>query len=127
VLIPLPETVYIDEVQGSDETGQGTQEAPFKTAVKALDFAGEEAKIQVKKDEEEYKEISASALKKAKKTLVEQQRKAKKQEEQRLKQEQDKQKKAEGDAKALEAAKSIVLSEDQSLPKASPVCANSPN
>jgi asparaginyl-tRNA synthetase len=120
VLIPLPETVYIDEVQGSDETGQGTQEAP-------LDFAGEEAKIQVKKDEEEYKEISASALKKAKKTLVEQQRKAKKQEEQRLKQEQDKQKKAEGDAKALEAAKSIVLSEDQSLPKASPVCANSPN
>ncbi|CAM0136082.1 asparagine--tRNA ligase [Umbelopsis sp. WA50703] len=114
-------TVYIDEVQGSDETGQGTQEAPFKTAVKALDFAGEEAKIQVKKDEEEYKEISASALKKAKKTLVEQQRKAKKQEEQRLKQEQDKQKKAEGDAKALEAAKSIVLSEDQSLPKASPI------
>lgn len=110
--------VYIDETKGSDETGQGTQDAPFKTAVKALDFAGENAKIQVKKDEEGYKEISASALKKAKKTLVEHQRKAKKQEEQRIKQEQESKLKAEGEAKALEAAKAITLSEDASLPKA---------
>ncbi|CAO3690854.1 unnamed protein product [Umbelopsis ramanniana] len=110
--------VYIDEVKGSDEAGQGTQDAPFKTAVKALDFAGENAQIQVKKDEEGYKEISASALKKAKKTLVEQQRKAKKQEEQKLKLEQESKSKAESEAKALEAAKAIVLTEDSSLPKA---------
>lgn len=115
------EAVYIDEVKGSDEAGQGTQDAPFKTAVKALDFAGENAQIQVKKDEEGYKEISASALKKAKKTLVEQQRKAKKQEEQKLKQEQESKSKAESEAKALEAAKAIVLTEDSSLPKAQPV------
>ncbi|KAG2186537.1 hypothetical protein INT44_002761 [Umbelopsis vinacea] len=110
--------VYIDEVKGSDEAGQGTQDAPFKTAIKALDFAGENAQIQVKKDEEGYKEISASALKKAKKTIVEQQRKAKKQEEQKLKQEQESKSKAENEAKALEAAKAIVLTEDASLPKA---------
>ncbi|KAH8553279.1 hypothetical protein BGW37DRAFT_485130 [Umbelopsis sp. PMI_123] len=110
--------VYVDELKGSDEVGQGTQDAPFKTAVKALDFAGETAKVQVKKDEEGYKEISASALKKAKKTLVEHQRKAKKQEEQRLKQEQESKSKAENEAKALEAAKAIKLTEDPSLPKA---------
>lgn len=101
--------------------GQGTQDAPFKTPVKALDFAGENAKIQVKKDEEGYKEISASALKKAKKTLIEHQRKAKKQEEQRIKLEQENKLKAEGEAKALEAAKAIKLTEDDSLPKATAV------
>ena len=60
-------------------------------------------------------------MKKAKKSLVEQQRKAKKQEEQKKKQEDEQAKKADEEAKALEHAKSIVLTEDESLPKAEKV------
>ncbi|KAI8391085.1 uncharacterized protein BYT42DRAFT_610342 [Radiomyces spectabilis] len=114
----IGETVYVDEVAGSDEAGNGTQSAPFKSALKALEAKGESVKILVKKDEEGFKEISGAALKKAKKTLAEQQRKKQKQEEQKLKQDEELKKKAEEEAKALEYAKSVVLTEDTSLPKA---------
>lgn len=112
---------YVDEIAGCDETGLGSEAAPFKTAIKALEKLGENAKVLIKKDAEGYKDISGAALKKAKKTLVEQQRKAKKLEEQKAKQEEEQKKKAEDEAKALEAAKSIVLTEDASLPAAKKV------
>lgn len=75
----------------------------------------------MKKDAEGFKDISGAALKKAKKSYAELQRKLKKQEEQRKKQEEEQAKKAEEEAKALEHAKSIVLTEDASLPSAKKV------
>lgn len=110
--------VFVDEVAGDDATANGSEAAPFKTVLKALEAKGDNIKVQIKKDAEGYKDISGAALKKAKKTLVEQQKKAKKLQEQQAKQDEDKKKKAEAEAKALEYAKSIVLKEDESLPKA---------
>ncbi|KAI9307482.1 hypothetical protein BJ944DRAFT_261853 [Cunninghamella echinulata] len=115
--LAISETVYIDEVEGSDDNN-GTEASPLKTPLKALEKHGENIKILVKKDAEGYKDISGAALKKAKKGLVELQRKLKKQEEQKKKQEEDLKKKQEEEAKVLERAKAIVLTEDSSLPKA---------
>lgn len=113
--------VHVDELAGSDGTGNGSAASPFKTVLKALETKGENVKVVVKKDAEGYKDVSGAALKKAKKTLVEQQRKLKKQEEQKQKQDEELKKKAEEEAKALERAKAIVLTEDSSLPKAEKV------
>lgn len=110
--------VFVDEVAGDDATANGSEAAPFKTVLKALEAKGDNVKVQVKKDAEGYKDISGAALKKAKKTIVEQQKKAKKLQEQQEKQNDEKKKKAEDEAKAIEYAKSIVLKEDASLPKA---------
>lgn len=90
--------------------------------LKAIEAKGDNIKVQIKKDAEGYKDISGAALKKAKKTFTEQQKKAKKLEEQQKKQDDDLKKKADDEAKALEYAKSIVLVEDKSLPKAEKVC-----
>ncbi|KAI9314259.1 hypothetical protein BX666DRAFT_1863172 [Dichotomocladium elegans] len=109
---------YVDEIAGSDETGTGAESAPLKTAVKAIELGGESVKILVKKDNEGFKDISGAALKKAKKSFVELQRKLKKQEEQKKKQEEEQAKKREEEAKALEQAKSVILKEDESLPAA---------
>ncbi|GAA5813818.1 Putative asparagine--tRNA ligase, cytoplasmic [Mucor flavus] len=116
--LSLAETVYIDEVAGDDSTGTGSETAPFKTVLKAIESKGENIKIQIKKDAEGYKDISGAALKKAKKSFAEQQKKAKKMQEQQKKQDDDLKKKADDEAKAIELAKSIVLVEDESLPKA---------
>ncbi|EMR10025.1 asparagine-tRNA ligase [Pneumocystis murina B123] len=62
--------LYIDEISGSDELGVGSIENPFKTAVKALEIGGEESLIYIRKSAgEEYKEITQTSLKKAKKSL----------------------------------------------------------
>lgn len=113
--------VFIDEVAGCDTKGNGTEATPFKSVIKALEAKGDNIKIQIKKDADGFKDISGAALKKAKKALAEQQKKAKKLEEQKSKQDADLQKKQEDEAKALEYAKSIVLSEDKSLPEAQQV------
>ncbi|CDH60342.1 asparaginyl-trna synthetase [Lichtheimia corymbifera JMRC:FSU:9682] len=110
--------IYVDELAGSDETGTGVESSPVKTALKAVELGGESVKILIKKDEEGFKDISGAALKKAKKAYTELQRKLKKQEEQKKKAEEEDAKKAEEEAKALEKAKSIVLTEDESLPAA---------
>lgn len=113
--------IYVDELAGSDETGTGVESSPVKTALKAVELGGESVKILIKKDEEGFKDISGAALKKAKKAYTELQRKLKKQEEQKKKAEEEDAKKAEEEAKALEKAKSIVLTEDESLPAAQKV------
>jgi asparaginyl-tRNA synthetase len=89
--------------------------------LKAIEVKGDNIKVQIKKDAEGYKDISGAALKKAKKTFAEQQKKAKKLEEQQKKSDDEQKKRAEEEAKALEYAKSIVLTEDASLPKAEKV------
>ncbi|KAI8373369.1 hypothetical protein EDC96DRAFT_557189 [Choanephora cucurbitarum] len=116
--LSLAETIYVDEIAGCDTNGQGTEAAPFKSVLKAIEAKGENIKIQIKKDAEGFKEISGAAFKKAKKTFAEQQKKAKKLEEQKKKQEDELKKKQEDEAKAIEYAKSVVLKEDESLPKA---------
>lgn len=113
--------IYVDELEGCDTNGQGTQDAPFKSVLKAIEVKGDNIKIQIKKDAEGFKEISGAAFKKAKKTFAEQQKKAKKLLEQQKKQEEELKKKLEDEAKALEHAKSIVLTEDTSLPPAKKV------
>lgn len=105
---------------GADQ-GTGNETSPLKTILKALDKHGEHIKIVVKKDAEGYKAVSGAALKKAKKTLLEQHHKLKKQQELKQKQDEELKKKAEEEAKALERAKSIVLCQDTSLPKAEKV------
>ncbi|CEP19536.1 hypothetical protein [Parasitella parasitica] len=114
----IPETVFVDEIDGCDTSGNGTEATPFKSSIKALEAKGDNIKIQLKKDAEGFKEISGAALKKAKKGLVEQQKKAKKLAEQQAKENADLKKKQEDEAKALEYAKSIKLTEDKSLPNA---------
>ena len=114
--------VFVDEVAGCDTSGNGTEATPFKSVIKALEAKGDSIKIQIKKDADGFKDISGAALKKAKKTFAEQQKKAKKIQEQQKKQDDDLKKKADDEAKAIEHAKSIVLVEDKSLPKAEKVC-----
>lgn len=120
-IFPHPIAVFVDELAGDDTTGNGTESAPFKTVLKAIELKGDNIKVQIKKDTEGFKDISGAALKKAKKTFAEQQKKAKKLEEQQKKQDDEQKKKAEDEAKALEYAKSIVLTQDGSLPKAEKV------
>lgn len=109
--------VYIHDVTGVDsEANSGSKESPYKTPAYAL-FVKEDAKVFVyKKDEETdgYVEISASALKKAKKGaegLKKKLEKAKAAEAQKA------QREADDAAKKLEALK-ITIKEDESLPKA---------
>ncbi|KAG4304074.1 hypothetical protein PORY_002438 [Pneumocystis oryctolagi] len=59
---------YVDETVGSDENGSGSLENPFRTSVKALETSYD-VQIYIRKGpEDEYKEITPTALKKAKKS-----------------------------------------------------------
>ncbi|XDT23497.1 Aminoacyl-transfer RNA synthetases class-II family profile [Nakaseomyces glabratus] len=109
-------SVYIHEVKGVDETGvAGTQEQPFKTAAFALFSSETEPKLFVYKDADgEYQEISASALKKARKGCEGLKKKAIKQKEQDAKKQQQD---ADNAAKQM-AALNIKIEEDKSLPEA---------
>ncbi|CAH6722720.1 asparagine--tRNA ligase, cytoplasmic [[Candida] jaroonii] len=106
-------SVYVHETKGTDSTGFGTEEKPFASAAYAL-FTQPESKIlvfKVQEDSEGYVEISASALKKAKKGaegLKKKQEKAAKLQEQ----------KESSTTKKLEDLEIIEIKEDLSLPKA---------
>ena len=112
-------SVYVNELDGSDAAGvTGTESEPFQTPAYAL-FQNPDAKLFIFKqleDSEEfgYVEISASALKKAKKGadgLRKKQEKAAKSEED--------QKKKDADAAAKLAKLDLIkIEEDKSLPKA---------
>ncbi|KAH3682640.1 hypothetical protein WICPIJ_006385 [Wickerhamomyces pijperi] len=109
--------LYINEKTGVDAApATGSQEAPFASAAYAL-YTNESAKLFVYKSEEEqtgYFEITASALKKAKKGAEALKKKAEKA---KVAEEQKAQKDAEDAAKKLEAMK-ITIEEDKSLPTA---------
>jgi len=117
-------TTYIDEAAGSDETGKGTQDLPFKSLAFAVySSAGlDKVKYLIRKDATtDYDEATQSALKKAKKGADGIEKKRKKAEE--LAAREDSEKKAERDRKEklLEESKKIVLEEDPALPKANKV------
>jgi asparaginyl-tRNA synthetase len=111
----------VDENAGNDQTGKGTEDAPYQTIVHALQQQPT-AQVMVRKTDEKgvakYQPASNAALKKARKRIEELARKLKKQEQQKAEQEaQEKQRRAEEERK-LEEAKKIVLKEDPSLPAA---------
>ncbi|GBL51655.1 asparagine-tRNA_ligase,_cytoplasmic [Candidozyma auris] len=110
--------VYVNEKSGSDSESAGSQESPYQTPAYAL-YKSPEAQILVYKqkegsDEFEYAEISASALKKAKKgadgLAKKAQKQAKQAEEQKLRDQEA--------AKKLAELDLIKIVEDESLPKA---------
>lgn len=105
--------VYIDETAGSDESGDGTQGQPYKSAAHAIFAQGPSPPLAImirKSDTEEYSPIGVSPLKKARKGAegLEKQRK----------------KALEAEAKAkeqlelLEKSKAITITENPDLPKA---------
>ena len=115
--------VYIDEASGNDESGSGTQNAPYKTLSYALYKHSDDAELQVRKDgEAPYDRPSDSSLKKAKKGAEGLRKKAEKEAENA---EREAKKKAEVERK-LEESKKIVFKEDGTLPKAAKVCALQP-
>lgn len=110
--------VYVNEKSGSDSEASGSQDQPYETPAYAV-FKAPDATVLVYKqkdgsEEYEYAEISASALKKAKKGADGLKKKAEKlakqAEEQKLKDEENAKKMAELDL--------IKIEEDKSLPQA---------
>ena len=66
------QTVYVNEVHGSDETGNGTQSTPWKTPLHAVIRLGgtDKGTIMIQKEgSEAYTEIAKAASKKLQKTL----------------------------------------------------------
>ena len=122
------QTVYVCEIEGSDETGTGTQQLPFKSAVQAFSVASN-PKILIRKPAEddstaavpvaqlEYKEISGAALKKAKKGYELLKKKQEKDDEKRKRDAEQAALKADEDRKRFELAKSIKLVRDPSWAK----------
>jgi hypothetical protein len=117
-------TYYVDEATGSDETGTGVQDTPFKSLAQAVFAAGTNAEIKflIRKDATaEYDEPTQSALKKAKKGADGIEKKRKKAQELAEREAGEKSAERERREKALEESKKIVLTEDVSLPKSTKV------
>jgi len=111
--------VFVNEKTGSDSADvSGSEQQPFQTPAFAL-FKNEDAKILVYKqleDSEEfgYSEISASALKKAKKGAEG----LKKKQEKQAKLQEEQKKKQDDAAKKFSEMDLISIKEDESLPEA---------
>ncbi|XP_047139346.1 asparagine--tRNA ligase, cytoplasmic isoform X1 [Hydra vulgaris] len=108
--------VYTSESTGSDENGNGTESAPFKTVLQAMRHVGQEPfpviMVDAKNSESnKYEVIAKAQLKKMVKLFSQEQRKA----EDRIKREAEK---AAQHEKNLEEARGIVIVEDKSLPAA---------
>ena len=111
-------SIHIDETSGSDDTGKGTLEEPYKSLGQALFNHSLTASYLIRKDETvQYDEPTQSSLKKAKKTADGIEKKKKKQEELAK----EKGEEIEKREKLLEESKKIVLEEDITLPKATRV------
>ncbi|XP_011309844.1 asparagine--tRNA ligase, cytoplasmic [Fopius arisanus] len=107
--------IYTSEKIGNDETGDGTEEKPFKTILQAMRFAKKEPFPPIyqdsKDDSKKYEPAAKSQLKKIQKIW---QREQYKNEEKEKKLQEDDVKRL----KNLEEAKSVVIKEDESLPPA---------
>lgn len=105
----------VDEASGDDAKGDGSPNAPYKTIAGALMAQGETITVLVRQNKEgqegSWEPASASALKKGKKLLAQQQAKAARLEELRKKNESEGADKKAAELKKLEDAKSIVLEE----------------
>jgi hypothetical protein len=105
-------TVYVDEQIGSDESGDGSIQKPYASAAHAIVIHGAcpPLVILTRKKDEEWAPIGISALKKARKGAEGIEKKRKKAQEAEAK--------AAEKAAEQEKVKSVVLAEDESLPKA---------
>ncbi|KAJ3413297.1 hypothetical protein HDV05_008214 [Chytridiales sp. JEL 0842] len=120
----LETKIFVCELIGHDTEGTGTEKMPFKTPLKAMESVkgNDKCPILIRKDHAEgYLPISGAALKKAKKTYEENERKKAKAEEKAKKDSEEAAKKAAETAKKLEEAKKIVLKLDDTLPAAVPI------
>lgn len=117
-------TVCVDEAAGSDETGKGTQELPYKSLAFAI-FSNtglDNVKYLIRKDATaDYDEATQSALKKSKKGADGLEKKRKKAEELAAREDSERKAERERKEKLLEESKKIVLEEDTALPKATRV------
>lgn len=120
------------EAQGSDETGTGSESAPFKTALRVLeqlaDAFDDSCSIVVRKAAGEggesdggFQDISGAGLKKAKKAYEANVKKAQKAAERAVADAAKSEKEAAEEAKRIEYAKNIVLIQDAKLPVAEKV------
>jgi len=116
--VVLTTPLYSSEKNGSDETGDGTKEKPFKTTVFALKKSGDIAKFtdiyvdaKDEKSEEKYEVISKAQIKKIRKFCEDE---ARKESSKKTKELED----AARREKNLEEAKKITIKEDPSLPAA---------
>ncbi|PFX16642.1 Asparagine--tRNA ligase, cytoplasmic [Stylophora pistillata] len=108
--------IYTSEKEGSDESGDGSAQKPFKSIMQALRITdGEEPLPQImvdgKADGERYEKLAKAQLKKVTKLYAQEKKKS----EDREKKEAEK---AQQREKNLEEAKKITIKEDESLPKA---------
>lgn len=113
----FPDSIYTSDKTGSDDSGKGTEAAPFKTVFQALRHAGKEpfptiyVDAKDEKAESKYEVVAKAQLKKIQKLWAAEVRKNA-----------DKSKREEEDAKKreqnLEEAKKIQISEDPSWPAA---------
>ncbi|KAJ2125239.1 asparagine--tRNA ligase [Coemansia sp. RSA 720] len=118
--------VYVDETKGSDATGHGTVDAPFATALAAVTLIGnmpeekqEAFKVMVQKaGAEAYAEITASALKKARKAHKDAANKARRVAEQAEKQQAQGEAKRIEEQRRLEESAKVELTQDAALPAA---------
>ncbi|KAJ1987258.1 asparagine--tRNA ligase [Dimargaris cristalligena] len=123
--VAQPSTIYyVDEVNGNDAQGTGTETAPFQSAGRAFDLCKDLSALQLytaqaaKPEAPKFAPISGAAFKKAKKRHDETQKKLKKQADQQKVEAERAAQRALEEQKRLDAAKAIVLQEDPQLPAA---------
>ncbi|XP_031413721.1 asparagine--tRNA ligase, cytoplasmic-like isoform X2 [Clupea harengus] len=106
--------LYVSAKQGSDEAGDGTEQKPFKTPLRALLFAGKEPfpsiYVDSQKEGERWEEISKSQMKTLKKLWQKEQMK-------RDTKDKKEAEDAERREKNLEEAKKVIIENDPSLPE----------
>jgi asparaginyl-tRNA synthetase len=108
--------LYVAEF-GDDETGDGSQQKPFKSVLQAVRI-DEQAEIFTMGAESVWDPASQSSIKKNLKILAGEQKKAEKAAEKASKAADEAKALAEETARRLEEAKSITIQEDKSLPAA---------
>ncbi|XP_031557265.1 asparagine--tRNA ligase, cytoplasmic-like isoform X2 [Actinia tenebrosa] len=108
--------MYTSEKEGSDETGDGSFQKPFKTVMHALHQAdGKEPQPSImvdgKEDGERFEKLAKAQLKKVTKIFAAEKRKSQEREKKEAE-------KSEQREKNLEEAKKVTIKEDESLPAA---------
>ncbi|KAJ1926537.1 asparagine--tRNA ligase [Tieghemiomyces parasiticus] len=120
--------IYVDEAAGDDTKGTGSETAPLKTAVRALElvegltalslYTAQPTSADGSAPAAKFAPISGAAFKKAAKRHAEQQKKLMKQAAQKDAEAARAAEKAKAEERRLEDAKRIVLKQDPALPAA---------
>ncbi|XP_033097028.1 asparagine--tRNA ligase, cytoplasmic-like [Anneissia japonica] len=106
-------SMYVSDKKGSDDAGDGSEQKPFKTLLKAMKASGEPFPrflVDSTKEGQRWEEVSQAQRKKVAKIYAAEQRKQTDRDEKEAE-------KAEQRERNLEEAKTITIVEDSSLPK----------